>query len=116
MDGRPSYGASGPQRLHFGLGSATTIDQLTVRWINGDITVLSNIDTNQALHIHPPGVIPTGDLNGDLLVNGDDLTRLLGAWGDCPDPHASCTADIDGSGVVDGLDLSILLGSWTNQP
>lgn len=116
MDGRPSYGASGPQRLHFGLGSATTIDELTIRWINGDVTVLPDVEVNQVLHIHPPSVIPAGDLNGDLLVDGDDLSRLLGAWGDCPEPPSTCIADIDHNGAVDGMDLSILLGSWTIQP
>ena len=46
------------------------------------------------------------DINGDEVVDGADLTILLGAWGSAFD------ADIDGSGLVDGADLTILLGSW----
>ena len=47
------------------------------------------------------------DLTGDALVDGADLTFLLGAWGE-----AGGSADIDGSGHVDGADLTILLGEW----
>jgi len=49
-----------------------------------------------------------GDLNGDAVVDGADLTVLLAAWGPC----VGCAADLDQSGVVDGADLSILLGGW----
>lgn len=55
-------------------------------------------------------VAPLGDLNGDSIVNGNDLTILLAAWGPCPAP---CAADIDGDGAVGGLDLAALLASWT---
>ena len=53
-----------------------------------------------------PGV--PGDLNGDGVVNGADLSILLAAWGS-DDP----VADLDGNGVVDGADLALLLGDWT---
>ena len=46
-----------------------------------------------------------GDVNFDGLVNGADLSALLGSWGE-PD------FDLNGDGIVDGLDLSILLGTW----
>jgi glucose/arabinose dehydrogenase len=47
------------------------------------------------------------DLNRDGLVNGADLSNLLGMWG-----SADPVADIDGSGQVDGQDLAILLSDW----
>ena len=47
------------------------------------------------------------DLNGDGLVNGADLSILLGAFGG-PGP-----GDLNGDGIVDGADLAILLGAWT---
>jgi hypothetical protein len=47
-----------------------------------------------------------GDLNGDGVVNGADLSILLSGWG-LPGP-----ADLDGNGTVGGSDLAILLGSW----
>lgn len=48
-----------------------------------------------------------GDLDGDNLVSGADLTILLGAWG-----SASKNADLDGDGSVGGADLAIMLGAW----
>lgn len=55
---------------------------------------------------------PTGDLNGDGVVDGADLGALLAAWGPCPaqDP---CPADLNGDGEVDGADLGVLLSQWT---
>lgn len=47
------------------------------------------------------------DLTGDGLVDGADLTMLLGRWG-----TADSEADLDGSGQVDGADLAELLGCW----
>jgi hypothetical protein len=53
------------------------------------------------------------DLDGDRVVNGNDLGRLLAAWGPCP---AGCAADIVRDGAVDGIDLGMLLGSWGSCP
>jgi len=50
-----------------------------------------------------------GDLNGDGVVDGNDLGTLLGQWGACP----ACSADFNGDGVVDGNDLGVLLGNWS---
>jgi hypothetical protein len=52
-----------------------------------------------------------GDLNGDCVIDGNDLAVLLGSWGTCPAGEA-CRADLDGNGVVDGGDLAQMLGSW----
>ena len=48
-----------------------------------------------------------GDLDGNGVIDGADLTRLLAAWGS-DDP----VADLDGDGSVGGPDLTILLGGW----
>jgi hypothetical protein len=59
---------------------------------------------------------PTGDLNGDGVVDVFGLLILLGAWGDCPsaEPEVGglCPADLDGDGVVNVFDLLILLAGW----
>jgi hypothetical protein len=47
------------------------------------------------------------DLNGDGVVDGNDLGILLGAWGTAGGP-----ADLNGDGVVDGNDLGRLLADW----
>lgn len=52
-----------------------------------------------------------GDLNNDGVVNGADLTILLGSWGPCP-PKGDCVADLNDDGVVNGADLTIQLGNW----
>jgi hypothetical protein len=52
-----------------------------------------------------------GDLNGDGVVDLNDLLMLLKAWGECP--PGDCPADLNGDGVVDVLDLLILLEYWT---
>lgn len=47
-----------------------------------------------------------GDLDGNDLVDGADLTMLLGNWG------RGGVGDLDGSGSIDGADLTMLLGRW----
>jgi hypothetical protein len=56
----------------------------------------------------PEVVSVPGDLDGDGVVNGADLSILLSAWG-----SADPTADIDGDGSVGAADLSVLLGNWS---
>ena len=107
-DGRPSYASSGPQGLHFGLGESEVIDELRVFWANGSVTELLNVPVDQFLVIDPPSNDPPGDLDGDGMIDGADLTILLGLWGS-GDP----VGDIDGNGLVDGNDLAILLGQWS---
>ena len=48
-----------------------------------------------------------GDLDGDGLVDGADLTILLADWG-----LSDSVADLSDDGLVDGADLSALLGDW----
>jgi hypothetical protein len=53
------------------------------------------------------------DITGNGLVDGEDLTMLLGEWGAC---ELDCQGDIDENGTVDGSDLTILLGFWGDCP
>ncbi|MFM7051306.1 MAG: hypothetical protein ACKOYN_04120, partial [Planctomycetota bacterium] len=46
------------------------------------------------------------DLNGDGVVDAQDLAVVLGAWG------TAGPGDLDGNGVVDAADLTLLLGAW----
>lgn len=46
------------------------------------------------------------DLNGDGVVDGNDLGLLLAAWG------TRGPADLNGDGTVDGNDLGLLLAAW----
>lgn len=51
------------------------------------------------------------DLNGDQVVDGNDLVALFGAWG-----NSGGAEDLNADGVVDSGDLVILLGSWGACP
>ena len=51
------------------------------------------------------------DLNCDRVVDGQDLSLLLGSWG-----TGDRTIDFDGSCSVDGGDLAYLLASWGALP
>jgi len=56
----------------------------------------------------PPRCI--ADLNGDGMVDGNDLGTLLGQWG------TPGSADFNVDGIVDGNDLGTLLGLWGRCP
>jgi len=56
----------------------------------------------------------TGDLDGNLVVDGVDLATLLAAWGPCAplsEPRP-CVCDLSGDGKVDAEDLASLLAAW----
>ena len=53
------------------------------------------------------------DLNLDGSISGEDLTILLGSWGQtCVPGDGACDADLTGDLSIDGADLTILLGAW----
>ena len=58
-----------------------------------------------------PGIPCDGDLNDDDLVDGGDISLVIGYWGTVNE-----TYDLDGSGFVDGADLAIVLGEWGDCP
>lgn len=100
--------------LHFGIGSATTVDQAIITWPGGRTqTVLTNLEANQTVVVEQPDPEPAdpADLNNDGSVNVLDLLILLGAWGACGDP-GNCPADLNSDDSVNVLDLLILLGEW----
>ena len=49
----------------------------------------------------------TGALNGDNLVNGSDLSTLLGLWGDAG-------GHLNGDDWTDLFELSVLLSNWND--
>ena len=46
-----SYRSQASNRVHFGLGEAEVIDELTVRWPSGNLSVLKNVPANQFLTV-----------------------------------------------------------------
>ncbi|UCD76442.1 MAG: hypothetical protein JSV91_05855 [Phycisphaerales bacterium] len=59
------------------------------------------------------GAVPCpADINGDDVVDIDDLFQVLNAWGPCDD----CPEDINRDGLVDIEDIFEVLGSWGPCP
>ncbi|MCA9306801.1 MAG: hypothetical protein KDA16_09720 [Phycisphaerales bacterium] len=55
-----------------------------------------------------------GDVNGDMMVDVDDLNAILSAWGTnvgAGDPRDLANND----GIVDVDDLNVVLGNWGNN-
>jgi hypothetical protein len=89
-------------------GLVTPSAQVKFRFRAGDFTgavVEAAIDDFRLVGITCLPARPA-DLNGDGVVNGSDLGRLLGGWGQ---PGVT---DINGDGVTNGTDLGLMLGDW----
>jgi hypothetical protein len=55
--GGTSYCSASDTRLLFGLGAATRVETLEVRWPSGQVSILKNVDPNQYLTVKEPGPI-----------------------------------------------------------
>jgi hypothetical protein len=51
-----------------------------------------------------------GDLNGDGVVDVNDLLIIIAGWGACA---GDCPADLNGDGVVNVVDILALLSYWS---
>lgn len=61
--------------------------------------------------VAPPGgcgAACLADVNSDGLVDGTDLSTILGGWG------TAGSSDINHDGSTDGLDLAVILSGWGN--
>jgi hypothetical protein len=52
--GGGSYAGESDHRVHFGLGSATTVEKLEIRWLSGYTQILENVSANQILTLKEP--------------------------------------------------------------
>ncbi|MGA5691402.1 CRTAC1 family protein [Cytobacillus pseudoceanisediminis] len=50
-DGGNSHGGQSDPRIHFGLGTSSTVDKITIKWPSGREQVLTNVSGNQILKI-----------------------------------------------------------------
>ena len=78
-----------------------------------EIEVIEELPDGEILAIYrfqleePGTTICQADFNDDGLIDGADLTTLLGDWG-----SKDSDADLTGDNLVDGADLAELLGYW----
>ncbi|MCH8841116.1 MAG: ASPIC/UnbV domain-containing protein [Planctomycetes bacterium] len=77
--------------VHFGLGSATQIDELRIEWPDGTSQVIQGLSADQYLTINTPG-----DFDGDHDVDGDDLAQWEGDYGINGDSDANLDGNSDG--------------------
>ena len=84
--------------VHVGLGSATVVDELTVEWPNGEVTVLEDVAANQRITVHPPACV--ADVNGDGVLNILDFVAFQGLF-----QAGDAAADLNGDGVLNILDF-----------
>ena len=77
-------------------------DTALLAWGGGDIFA-QNVREDGALGLR------SGDVNGDHIVNTEDLLLLLADWG-CA--GASCPGDLNGDGGTNTADLLLLLAGW----
>ena len=64
--------------------------------------------------VYDLGLPGPGDVDGNGVVDGLDLTAVLTAWETEPgDPLWNPDADLDGNNVIDGLDLTEVISNWT---
>ncbi len=57
------------------------------------------------------------DLTGDDQVNINDIFKILGLWGNCPEPCPPyCEGDLTEECIVDINDLFEILGQWGDCP
>ena len=77
--------------VHFGLGSATQIDELRIEWPDGTSQVIQGLSADQYLTINTPG-----DFDGDHDVDGDDLAEWEGDYGINGDSDANLDGNSDG--------------------
>lgn len=106
LHGGAGYLSQSESLLHFGLGPALVVNELIIEWANGEVTVMTEVSTNQLLTIE--ATFP-GDVNRDGVVDMADLGALLDEFGATGD---ALPADFDGNGVVDTRDLAALLGRY----
>ena len=49
-----SYLSASDKRVHFGLGTATKVGKLTVRWPNGKVTTLTDVAADRYVEVPEP--------------------------------------------------------------
>ena len=108
MDGGCNYLSVSEFSTHFGLGSATVVDEVHVEWANGRFTRMTNVSANQTMTV--VACLLDGDADGSGSVDFTDLNTVLGAWGTMVDPYHG--GDVTGDGLVDFTDLNAILGTW----
>ncbi|MHC4376263.1 MAG: FG-GAP-like repeat-containing protein [Planctomycetota bacterium] len=115
LGGGSSFLTQLPYRQHFGLASETEANWVCIRWFDGHHTVEVGPAANQILRVDKKAQNWTGDMNGDGVVNQEDVSLLITA---VRRPGAydgtyfgwpwQITGDMNGDSKVDADDIPLL--------
>ena len=101
-----NYKSQNSLRQHFGLGSSTSLDQLTVTWRNGEFRTLTNLPGNAIWTLFPNEKL--GDANGDNLRDALDFQAMLTCRGQSFQPGCE-VLDFDGDSALTVADVDAFL-------
>jgi len=99
-----SYLSQDPYTLHFGLDTATVVDEIQVYWPGGKTRTLTNLSSNNTWTLYPAESLGDGDHDGDTDI--DDLPILAGCMAALSFEPGCEIMDLDGNGSVTGDDFS----------
>ena len=89
-----------PAEAFFGLGNATSVDRVIVRWPHGDQSVWEDVNSSTVFETHD------ADFNHDGSVSLLDIATFTSRLGPC---SRLCQEDLNHDGTVDLLDASIFV-------
>jgi hypothetical protein len=78
--GGQGWASQGSPTVEFGLGSATVVSSLTIRWPSGSVQTLSNVAVDRLLTVVEPGFPPIAALGGGF-VPGSAFDLILDTFG-----------------------------------
>ncbi len=121
IDGGSNYLSQSEMSAHFGLSTATVVDEIRVEWTNGDVTILNNVPADQTMTIAATTVpVLLGDLNCDAILDIADAGPFATALADAAEyavAFPACNidaADLDGNDVIDGRDIALFVVELLN--
>jgi hypothetical protein len=103
----------GPVPIPIGdLASPGDVVSVVLRPVPGALPELPGFEDDDIDRITVPPATCQADVDGNLVVDFQDLLAILAEWGPC----AGCPEDIDGNDIVDFQDLLIVLATWGPCP
>jgi hypothetical protein len=104
-----SFLSQEPYVQHVGVGTATVVEMLTVRWPDGAVDQASNLSVDRRVRFAwQNGMLLPEDVNADGAVNGADAAALLSclAGPTASVPIGCADADVNQDGRVDLADVA----------
>jgi len=98
--GSGSHGSQNSLKVHFGLGTTTTVDEVEVRWPNGNVQIMEDLAVDQQYDIIEDlsGPDITSIAASKKVVNEDEQVTITATVSGSP---ASYEWDLDGDGTWD---------------